>query len=68
MAENMDAGEVEPLGLDMHELGGAQLVADTTPVLVKSTTGVKPAGKAERAMAAKLKALMPKARQGRVQT
>ena len=50
MAENVDMGEIEPLGLDAHKPGGAELVAGTAPVLAKSTAGVEPAGKAERAI------------------
>jgi hypothetical protein len=68
VAENVDAGEVEPLGVDAQEPGGAQLVADTAPVLAKSTAGVELAGKVERATAAKLEASMPWARQGWAQT
>jgi hypothetical protein len=56
-----------PRGL-RHKPGGAQLVADTAPVLAKSTAGIEPAGKAERAMAAKLEALILRARQGWART
>jgi hypothetical protein len=59
MAENMDAGEVETSSVDVHEQGGTLPVAGTAPALAKRTAGIKPAGKAERAITAKSEALAP---------
>ena len=60
MAENADAGEVEPSGVDTHERGGALLVVGTAPTLAEGTAGVEPTGEAERATAAKSEALAPR--------
>src|SRR6267378_632895 len=48
-----DAGRVEPSRVDAHERGGVLPVTGAAPVLAEETAGVKPAGEAERAAAAK---------------
>jgi hypothetical protein len=59
MAENTDAGEVETSSVDVYEQGGALPVAGTAPALAKRTTGIKPTGKAKRAITVKSEALAP---------
>ncbi len=59
VADNADAGELEPLSIDAHERGGALPVAGAGPALAEGTAGVELAGKAEGAIAAKLEALVP---------
>jgi len=54
-----DAKELEPSSVDAHERGGALPVVGAAPALAEETTGVEPAGKAERAAAAKSEALAP---------
>lgn len=58
-AENVDGEEVEPPGVDAHERGGMLPVAGAATTLAEGTVGVKPAGEAERANAAKLEVLDP---------
>ena len=53
VAENADAGEVELSGVDVHERGGALPVAGAALALAEEAAGIEPAGKAERATAAK---------------
>jgi hypothetical protein len=55
------AGDVELLGINVHERGGAQPVG-AGPALVKGTTDVtvERAGEADRASAAKPEALVPR--------
>jgi hypothetical protein len=62
MAENADAGEVKPSGVDAHERGGALpvMVVGAAPALVEGTTGVEPTGEAERAAAVKSEAWAPR--------
>ena len=48
-AENVDMEEVEPSCANVQEQGGALPVVGITPALAESTTGVEPAGEAERA-------------------
>jgi len=57
----VDVEEVEPSGVNAHERGEALPVVDAAPALDESTSGVKPAGEAEKAVAAKSKALVPQA-------
>ena len=57
LAKDMDVRELEPSSIDMHEQGGALLVVDAAPAVAKETTSIKPAGEAERASAARPKAL-----------
>ena len=57
LAEDADARNLEPSGIDMHEQGGALPVAGAAPAQAESTAGVKSAGEAERAIAAKPEAL-----------
>ncbi len=54
-----DTGRVEPSRVDAHERGGVLPVPGAAPVLAEETAGVEPAGEAERAAAAKSKALAP---------
>ena len=56
VAENADAEEVEPSGVNAHERGGAPVV-DTAPVPAESIAGVELASGADRAVAAKPEAL-----------
>ena len=56
---DMEARKVEPSGVDAHERGGALPVVGAAPVLAEGTAGVEPAGKAEKATAAKPEALVP---------
>jgi hypothetical protein len=49
---------VEPSGVGAHEQGGTLLVMSAAPALAEGTAGIKPAGEAERAMAAKPDALV----------
>src|SRR5712691_11424855 len=56
---DVDAGQVEPSCVDAHEQGGVLLVTGAAPVLVEETASIEPAGEAERAAAAKSKALAP---------
>jgi len=54
-----DARSVEPSGVDAHKRRRVLLVVDTAPAPAEGTAGVELAGKAERAMTAKLEALEP---------
>ena len=56
---NADADEVEPPGSDVYKRGGVLPVAGAAPALAEGTASVEPAGKADRAMAARSKALAP---------
>jgi len=56
---NSDAREVELSGVDTQERRRVLLVVDTTPAVTESTASIEPAGKAERATAAKSEALVP---------
>ena len=58
-AENADVGGVEPLGIGAYGRGGMQPVADATPALAESTSGIELAGEAERAVTAEHEALEP---------
>ena len=49
VAEKVDAGGVEPSGVDIHERGGALPVVGAAPALAERTAGVEPAGETERA-------------------
>jgi hypothetical protein len=55
----MDVREVEPLGIGMHKQGGALLVMSAALAMTGSTACIEPAGKAEKAIAVKSKALRP---------
>jgi len=56
---NVDANEAKPPGFDTYEQGGALPVVGTTPALAEGITGIKPASKAEKAIVARPKALVP---------
>jgi len=58
MVMDVDAKKVEPLCADAHKQGGAPLLAGATPALTKSTISIEPAGKAEKAVAAKPEVLV----------
>ena len=58
---DVDVEEVEPSGVDAHKRGGALLLVGATPALAEGTAGVEPAGEAEKAVAAKPEALVPRA-------
>ena len=49
--------EVEPSGVDTHERGGVPPVVSAALAMAEGTTGVKSAGRAEKATAAKSEAL-----------
>ena len=59
VAENADAGEVEPSGFDAYKRGGALPVVGATPALAEGITGVEPASEAEKAIVARPEALVP---------
>ena len=59
MPENVGAREVNHPCVDAHERGGLWPVVGAASALAKGTAGIEPAGKAEIATAAKLKALVP---------
>ena len=59
MVVDTDAKGVEPLRADAHERGGALPVTGTAPAPTESTTSVKPASKAEKAIATKPEAPVP---------
>ena len=61
VTENADVRELEPSRVNAHERGRTLPVMCAAPALAKGTASVKPAGKAEKAMAAKSEALMPRA-------
>jgi len=54
-----DARKAKPSGADAHKRGGALPVVGATPVLARGNAGVEPADDAEKAVAAKPKALVP---------
>ena len=54
-----DARKAKPSGADAHKQGGALPVVGATPVLARGNAGVGPADEAEKAVAAKPKALVP---------
>ena len=56
---NVDLQKVEPSCDNAHERGGALLVAGVALALAEGTASVEPAGKAEKAIAARPKALVP---------
>ena len=60
---DVDAREVEPLGVDTHVQGGrgALPVVSAVPAMAEGTSSIKPAGGAEKATAAKLEASEPRA-------
>ena len=53
MVADVDAKKVEPSCADTHERGGAPLLAGAAPAPTESTISIEPAGKAEKAVAAK---------------
>ena len=55
----MGGGDVESSNVNAHEPWGVLLVVGTAPALAEDTPGVEPAGKAERATAARSEALAP---------
>ena len=59
VAEIMDAGEVEPPGRHRARTREALPVVGVTPALAEKTSGVEPAGEAERVAAVKSEALVP---------
>ena len=54
-----DVEYVESSNVNTHEPWGVLLVVGTAPALAEDTPGVEPAGEAERAAAARSKALAP---------
>jgi len=56
---DMDARKPKPSGTDVHKQGGALPVMGATPDMAKGNAGVEPTDKAEKAIAAKHKALVP---------
>jgi len=56
---DVDVKKFEPSGADVHERGGAPLLAGAAPAPTESTISVKPAGEAEKAIAAKPEASVP---------
>jgi hypothetical protein len=57
--ENVGKGDVESSNVNAHEQWGVLLVIGTAPALAEDTPSIEPAGKAERATAARPKALVP---------
>ena len=55
---NVDLQKVEPLCVNAHEQGGASPVVGATPALAEGITSVKPASKAEKAIAARPEVLV----------
>ena len=56
---DVDMEEIDPLGIDTHERGGALPVVGVAPALAEGTAGVGPAGEAETASTAEPEALAP---------
>jgi len=56
---DVDAEEINPLGVDMHEQGGALLVVGIAPALDKGTASIRPAGKAKTASTTEPEVLAP---------
>jgi hypothetical protein len=56
MTANTDREEVKPLVIDMHRQGGMLLCMGAAPSMAESTASIKPAGGAEKAATARLKA------------
>ena len=59
MVVDVDAEEIDPLGIDAYKQGGALPIMGIAPALAEGTASVGPAGKAETASTAEPEALAP---------